>query len=75
MNHHSTYRKTIINQATFGLLCGLTSGALLAAPPVAPKEEAYAQIAQSPTWNTFPLYATVGYDQALRPQFPSSTRK
>lgn len=74
MNHHSICRKAISTQATFGLLCGLTSAALLAAPSVAPQEEVYAQIVKSPTWDTFPLYAKVGYDQALRPQFHFTSR-
>lgn len=39
-----------------------------------PEADAYAQIEQSRTWDTFPLYAKVGYDQSLRPQFHFTSR-
>ena len=39
-----------------------------------PEADAYALVQQSETWDTFPLYAKIGYDQPLRPQFHFTSR-
>ena len=39
-----------------------------------PEADAYARVQQAPTWDTFPLYAKIGYEQPLRPQFHFTSR-
>jgi sucrose-6-phosphate hydrolase SacC (GH32 family) len=74
MKNPSTHRKLNLHHTAAGLLCVLITGFLHAEPPPKPKEEAYTAVMKSPTYDTFPLYAGVGYDQALRPQFHFTSR-
>jgi sucrose-6-phosphate hydrolase SacC (GH32 family) len=51
-----------------------TMAARKAGMKLGPEADAYALVEQSQTWDTFPLYAKVGYDQSLRPQFHFTSR-